>query len=67
MKVVKSGGQKASRVKRIIECNKCGCEFEVQSSDLNGFKLVGDWRDGDYYKIPCPECKTVNNTATSLF
>lgn len=70
MRVVKSGKLKRTlRAGRVIECRRCECEFEVESEDFNDFKfkLVSDWRDGSYYKIPCPECNHKNNVVASLF
>lgn len=69
MKIVRTSRSKGSVVKRIIECSSCGCEFEVESKELHNFNLVSDWRDGDYYEVPCPEtdCKHINNMDASLF
>lgn len=67
MRVVRSGKSKKPRVTRTIECQGCESEIEIQSGDERSLKLVSDWRDGDYYELPCPECKHVNNVDASLF
>lgn len=66
LKIVRTARSFGTVIRRIIKCS-CTCEFEVVSSELDNFKVISDWRDGDYYKIPCPECRAVNNVNTSLF
>ena len=67
MRVVRSSKSRNPRVRRVIECRHCGCEYEIQSGDERAGKLVSDQRDGDYYELPCPECKKINNVDASLF
>ena len=67
MKVLRSAKSKGPKVKRVLECSNCECEFEIQSGDESNLKLISDWRDGDYYELPCPECKQINNVDATLF
>lgn len=62
MKIIKSGIKKPKEV--AVRCHTCGCEFRFAASEA---KLVPDSRDGDAYVIECPECKSENWVAASLF
>ena len=67
MRIIKSGNNVKSKVKRIIRCYECRCEFEIQSGDEKNFKLVNDFRDGNYYEVPCPECGKKQAVDADLF
>ena len=67
MRIIRSSKSKRSKITRVIECRECRCEFEIQSGDESLGKLVHDSRDGDFYQLPCPECKIINNIDAPLF
>ena len=50
------------------DCGRCGSTFEVEASDMEVLERVLDFRDGDYYKVPCPalRCGHINHIAASL-
>lgn len=62
MKIIKSG--KVKKPKEVTTTCNCGCKFRFAASEA---KFKADWRDGDAYVIKCPECKTENWIAASLF
>lgn len=67
MKIIKQGkGKKKSGLfTRVNECEECGCKFSLENE--KEAKLVRDDRDGDFYKIKCPQCGHVDNYDVSLF
>ena len=62
MKIIKSAKDKKPEEVQ-TECT-CGCVFQFASTEA---KFKADWRDGDAYIVKCPECKTENWVAASLF
>ena len=62
MKIIKSGKDKTSKEVQ-TKCN-CGCVFQFAATEA---KFVADPRDGNAYVVKCPECKSVNWVAASLF
>ncbi|MDO8558237.1 MAG: hypothetical protein Q7S09_03570 [bacterium] len=53
-KVVKKGKSGPSWVGMKLKCPHCDCTFKLERGDR--VETVPDQRDGDYYKVSCPEC-----------
>ena len=57
MKIIKSGTTRRNKpwIGKKIECDACGCKFQLEASDR--LRVESD-RDGSYYRIKCPDCKS---------
>lgn len=62
MKILKEGrDSKANPLTgTIINCINCNCSFQFEKEDPIP-RIVADQRDGDYYEIFCPKCKSLNS------
>ena len=67
MKIIKEGNKKKNNplLVKQITCGECECKFQLESE--REAILVADQREGDYYKIRCPQCKTESTYNASLF
>lgn len=65
MKVIKPGTKGEPWVGKKVTCPDCDCTFEFEQDDK--LKLVPDSRDGDYFEVPCPECRATITIAAELF
>lgn len=63
MKIIKSGNTKKPKEVKCT-CQRCECKFSFTEKEA---KFVSDQRDGNYYAVKCPECKTSNAIDASLF
>jgi len=54
MRVIKSGNTKKPKEVKAT-CTTCTCKFAFVEKEA---KFVLDRRDGNYFTINCPECKT---------
>ena len=61
MKIIRSGKNRKKK-SHTVDC-RCGCKFSFTADDA---KLIYDQRDGDAYKVGCPECKTEHWVAREL-
>lgn len=64
MRIIKSGTTKKKSREVKAGCNACECKFAFTTAEA---RLVHDSRDGNYYEIKCPECKTPVQIDASLF
>jgi len=52
MEIIKAG-EKPEDKTATVRCKKCNCVFKFAAKEA---EFVSDWRDGNSYKIKCPEC-----------
>ena len=51
MKIIKPGKSPNLDTAKVT-CSSCGCEFEFTREEG---VFVGDQRDGDFYRVKCPQ------------
>lgn len=66
MKTIRKGKISPDKpwVGKKIDCSNCDFSGKLESDDK--VKLVSDQREGDYYRVRCPNCKAFMNLAASL-
>jgi RNA polymerase subunit RPABC4/transcription elongation factor Spt4 len=62
MKIIKDSRQEVSTFRKRIACHICKSIYEADANDINHHS---DWRDGDYFSVTCPVCKSFD-TFTDL-
>jgi hypothetical protein len=62
MRIIKSGNARIVW-ERPCTCMNCKCEFVFREDEAH---LVADPRDGDYFRIGCPECRMLNSVSTDV-
>lgn len=45
---------------KAFECSKCGCLFKCQRGE---YKFHDDQREGSWYDVTCPDCKSDLHTS----
>lgn len=45
-------------------CDGCQCHFVFHESEA--YSYVDDARDGDYYRVACPNCEVLNSVSVKL-
>jgi phage FluMu protein Com len=62
MRILKSGnGQMVPE--RPCTCTYCRCEFAFREDEA---RLIDDSRDGDYFRIACPQCRVLNSVSVKV-
>ena len=64
MRIIKKGKGSLSDKSARFTCKKCGALIEAKKSEG---KYGGEQKDGFYYKMICPQCKTPNYIAEEMF
>lgn len=64
MKVLKHGPTPPPKEDIPCTCRHCRCEFAFHESEA--YSYVTDEREGDYYRVTCPDCELLNSVSVTL-
>jgi phage FluMu protein Com len=57
MKIIKDSRKVACEFTKRITCHACNSIYEIDADDIS---CLTDFRDGDYFSVICPVCKSLD-------
>jgi hypothetical protein len=62
MRIIKSG-YRVNPLETPCICVHCKCQFYFRRDEA---RLIDDSRDGDYFRVGCPQCQILNSVSVKL-
>jgi hypothetical protein len=64
MRIIASGHKAPDAENIPCKCGACDCHFKFRESEASMY--VEDARDGDYWRVGCPECSVLNSVSVRM-